>query len=336
MEAKPLKKTKILSVIMAVLMVFGLCGCNITDFIDIDNILGKEEPTDPVVVDPPVLEPDDPNWPVTAFGTEIEKAPEKVAVASPALAEYISDMNLMEKVCAVSDFCNFGGASSYDTIGSVRLPDMEAIKNAAPEYILTFAQYEESVLVELQQMDIKVIVIDAPQSLDELRELYRQIALFFLGVIEGPTFGESYVAEYDAALAELKYSGEAKKIAVIRALDYMMITGDTMENELLSAAGFVNAAGEHTGYVYNEESWKEFDPAAIFLNSDLHLIDLEGNDLYKKKSAVKGDKVYNVDVDALGICSRRSFAIVKDMLATVYSDYTGGTAYGPAYPSMYS
>ena len=185
-------------------------------------------------------------------------------------------------------------------------------------------------------MNIKVVVIDAPQSLDELRELYRNIALFFLGEIEGPTFGENYVAEYAAALAELKYAGEAKSVAVIRALDYMMITGGTMENELLTAAGFINAAGEQTGYIYNSEGWKEFDPAVLFVNSDIHLIDLEGSDLYKKKSAVKGDKVYNVDVDALGICSKRSFAIVKDMLATAYSDYTGGTAYEPAYPSMYS
>lgn len=321
---------------MAVLMVFVLCGCNITDVIDLDNLFGKEEPTDPIEVEPPVLEPDDPNWPVTVFGEEIEKAPEKVAVASPALAEYINDMELMEKVCAISDFCNFGGASSYVSVGSVRIPDMESIKEAAPEYILTFAQYEENILVELQQMNIKVIAIDAPQSIDELRELYRNIALFFLGEIEGPTFGENYVAEYDAALAELKYAGEAKSVAVIRALDYMMITGGTMENELLTAAGFINAAGEQTGYTYNSEGWKEFDPAVLFVNSDIHLIDLEGSDLYKKKSAVKGDKVYNVDVDALGICSKRSFAIVKDMLATVYSDYTGGTAYEPAYPSMYS
>ncbi len=330
-----MKKTKLISVFLSAVLVFTFCGCDFINNLPFFGEGGNDEP--PLDVNPPeVIEPVDPNWPVTAFGTEIKKSPEKVAIASPALAEYINDMDLMDKVCAVSDFCNFSGASALASIGSVRLPDMEAIKEAAPEYILTFAQYEENTLIELQQMNIEVIVIEAPKSLDELRELYRQTALFFLGVIEGPTFGESYVAEYDAALAELKYTGEAKSVAVIRALDYMMITGGTMENELLSAAGFINAAGEQSGYMYNEEGWKEFDPAVLFVNSDIHLIDLEGSDLYKKKSAVKGDKVYNADVDALGLCSKRSFAIVKDMLATVYSDYTGGTAYEPAYPSMYS
>lgn len=326
-----MKKLKLLSFILAAATVFSFAGC---DFID---NFAEDEPDVPPEDPVEVVEPVDPNWPVTAFGAEIEKAPEKVAVASPALAEYISDMGLLEKVCAVSDFCNFGGASAMETIGSVRLPDLEAIKTASPDYILTFAQYEESILIEIQQMNIEVIVITAPQTLDELRDLYREIALFFLGAIEGPTFGEDYVAEYDSALAALSYNGAKKNIAVIRALDYMMITGGTMENELLAAAGFSNAAEAESGYMYsNSENWKEFNPEALFINSDIHLIDLESSDVYKKKTAVKGDKVYNVDVDALGLCSKRSFAILKDMLATVYPDYNEGTPLEPAYPSMYS
>ena len=313
-------------------MVFSFCGCDI-----INNLPGfgeSEEPDEPINV-PEVLEPIDPNWPATAFGTELEKAPEKVAVASPALAEYISDMGLMEKVCAVSDYCSFSGSSAILSIGSVRLPDMEAIKTAAPEYILTFSAYEESILIELQQMNVSVIVISAPQSLDELRETYRQIALFFKGAVDGISYGEDYVAKYDLALSSLAYSGEKKTAAFIRGLDYTMIPADSMAGELLAAAGFINAAGEATGYTFPEEGWKEFDPNVIFLNPDIHLIDLETSDLYKKKSAVKNDLVFNADFDSIAVCSMRSFAIIKDMLATVYADYTQGTPLEPAYPSMY-
>lgn len=323
------------------IMTFSFSGCDFIENIDFDKIFDmsffEDEQSTESSSSLPEEEPEpvDPNWPVTAFGKEITAAPQKVAVASPALAEYINDMRLLNNVCAVSDYCSFGGASVIPSIGSVRLPDMTAIKNAAPEYILTFSQYEESILIELQQMNIDVIVIDAPQSLDELREIYRQIALFFLGAVEGPSFGESYVAEYDGAILDLSYSGERKTAAFVRALDYMMVTGGTMENELLSAAGFANAAGELTGYTYPSENWKEFDPEVLFVNSDIHLIDLESSDLYKKKSAVMGDRVYNVDLDTLALCSRRSLEILKDMLATVYEDYPFGTPLEPAYPSMY-
>ena len=118
--------------------------------------IGASEPDGPANMPevPEVLEPVDPNWPVSVFGTEIEKAPEKVAVFSPSLAEYIFDMGLNEKIVAVPDYCGFSGASSYPTVGSVRLPDMEAVKEAAPEYILTFAEFEESILIEFQQMNV--------------------------------------------------------------------------------------------------------------------------------------------------------------------------------------
>lgn len=328
-----MKIKKIVSFFLAGIMLLSFSGC---EFIEKLPFFTEDEPDEPPVIETPeVIEPVDPNWPVSAFGTEIEKAPEKVAVASPALAEYIFDMGLSEKISALPDYCGFAGAVSYPSIGSVRLPDLEAIKEAAPEYILTFSAYEENILIEIQQMNITVINIEAPESLDELRALYKEIALFFKGTVDGVSFGENYVAEYDSALSALAYSGEQKTAAFIRALDYMMITGGTMEQELISAAGIKNAAETYSGYTFPEENWKEFDPEVIFLSTDLHLIDLETNDLYKKKTAVKGDKVYNADIDVLALGSMRSFDILKNLLATLYEDYTGGTVLEPAYPSLY-
>ena len=328
-----MKIKKLLSLFLAAAMLFSFSGCEFIENLPFFTEDGPDEP--PVIETPEVIEPVDPNWPVSVFGTEIEKAPEKVAVASPALAEYIYDMGLMENVAAVPEYCSFPAAMSYPSIGSVRLPDMEAIKEAEPEYILTFSAYEENILIEIQQMNITVINIEAPESLDELRALYKEIALFFKGAVDGVPFGEDYVSEYDSALSAIAYTGEQKTAAFIRALDYMMITGGTMEQELLSAAGIKNAAETYSGYTFPEENWKEFDPEVLFVNTDIHLIDLETSDLYKNKSAVKGDKVYNADIDVLALGSRRSFDILKNLLATLYEDYTGGTVLEPAYPSMY-
>ena len=328
-----MKIKKLLSLFLAAAMLFSFSGCEFIENLPFFTEDGPDEP--PVIETPEVIEPVDPNWPVSVFGTEIEAQPERVAVASPALAEYIYDMGLMENVAAVPEYCSFPAAMSYPSIGSVRLPDMEAIKEAEPEYILTFSAYEENILIEIQQMNITVINIEAPESLDELRALYKEIALFFKGAVDGVSFGEDYVSEYDSALSAIAYTGEQKTAAFIRALDYMMITGGTMEQELLSAAGIKNAAETYSGYTFPEENWKEFDPEVLFVNTDIHLIDLETSDLYKNKSAVKGDKVYNADIDVLALGSRRSFDILKNLLATLYEDYTGGTVLEPAYPSMY-
>lgn len=322
----------IISFLLAFLLLFGLSGCDMIN----DLLKDEDNPSQSESSAPEVVEPVDPNWPVTAFGTEIKEKPGDIAVASPALAEYIFDMGLFDSILAVSDYCHFSGASELPSIGSVNLPDMNAIKEISPKYILTFAPYEESVLVTLQQMNIDVIVINAPKSLDSLKELYRQIALFFCGNEEGTLFGDSYVAEYEAAVNSITYSGEKAKVGFLRAFNSTVITGDTMENELFTLVGFINVASEERGYAFPEEKLSEFDPSVLFVNNSIHIIDLETNELYKKKSAVKNDKIYGVDFDCVALCSRRSLSIVKDMLATVYSDYQGGTALSPAYPSKYT
>ncbi len=320
-----MKKSKIFLIFLSFVLILTLFGCDFEK---------NENPTDDID-SPIVTEPSDPNWPVSVFETEIEKEPESVAIASPALAEYIYDMGLTEKVCAVSDNCGFGGASSYINIGSVRIPDMDAIKKAMPEYIISFTEYEESVLIELQQMNIKVITISAPQTLEELKTLYKELALFFKGAENGVSVGDEYVEKYDLAIETLKYKGERKSAIFIRALDRMVITGNTLAGELISAVGIENAAESYSGYVIPEENLPETDPDVIFVNTDIHIIDLESSDVYKKKTAVKGDMVYNADIDVLGIGSRRSLAILENLLATLYEDYEYGTALEPAYPSMY-
>lgn len=320
-----MKKSEIFLICLSFILILALFGCSFTE---------NEEQSDDID-SPLVTEPIDPNWPVSVFQTEIEEEPESVAVASPALAEYIYDMGLTEKICAVSDNCGFGGASSYINIGSVRLPDMDAIKKAAPEYIISFTEYEESVLIELQQMNIKVITISAPQTLEELKTLYKELALFFKGAEDGVSVGDEYVEKYDLAIETLKYNGERKTAIFLRTLDRMVITGNTLAGELISAVGIENAAENYSGYVIPEENWSEIDPDAVFVNTDIHIIDLESSDIYKKKTAVKSDMIYNADIDVLGIGSKRSLAILENLLATLYEDYEYGTALEPAYPSMY-
>ena len=332
-----MKPQKILAFFLALLLVFSLSGCEyLNKAIEFLTESETEEPTEPVE---PEIEPEpvvtDPNWPVAIGDLTVEKAPETVAVASPALAEYLYDMGLLEKTSALCDGCAFGGAAkNYPSVGSVLLPDLAVIEEIQPEYILTLSSYEESVLIELQQMDITVISFAAPQSFDELEALYRELALFFLGAEDGKTFGEDYVTGYEMAKDAVHYDGEKSGIACLRGMDRLMLTGEGIAGELLSVC-FENVAGNYTGYEYPEDDWKEFDPDAIFVGGELRIKDLETSDFYKGKRAVKNDKVFLVDLDALSLGSLRSFAILKDMMATVYADYTEGTALSPAYPSIY-
>lgn len=336
-----MKLKKLFTVIISIILVLSLASCdsfmNIVDKIIEQHENGKnsqntesEEEND-VELDPVVV---DPNWPASVFGTELSSAPEKVVCATPALCEYINDMGLLERLDGVCGNCPFEIPKGLPNIGSVLLPDMEILSGLSPKYLLTFAQYDEDSLIKLQQMDTEVIVIKAPESLDSLRDLYRELAVFFLGAEDGKTYGEDYVKKYDSALSEIEYSGEKVSAAFLRRMDFLMFTGDTLAGEILSRS-FDNVAEEYTDYEYPEESWKEFEPSIIFVTGRIHIEDLESSDLYKKKIATKGDKIFSVDLDAISVGGLRSFEIIKDMLSTAYKDYTGGNVLEPAYPSLY-
>ena len=292
---------KITALLLAAAMLFCFSGCEFFDKLydmHINNGKNNSSSSSEPESAPEPMEVD-PNFPVTVFGTEISAEPQKVAAASPALAEYIDDLGLFERLCASCDFSVVAAGASLPSVGSPALPDFEAIKAAAPEYILTLAPYDEASLTKLQQMNVTVLVLKAPQSLDEAA-----------------------------------YSGEKASALFLRGMDNLVITGDSLGGELLSRC-FANAAGEAEGFEILTDDISAIKPDIIFVGGTVRLKDLESSDLYRKKSAVKNDRVFLADLDALSTASLRSFSVLRDMMATAYDDYTAGTKLEVAYPSIY-
>ena len=327
---------KITALLLAAALLLSLSGCEFFDKLYDMHIKGEkngssssesESVPEPMEVDP--------NWPVTVCNTEIAAAPQCAAVASPALAEYISDLGLLDRLCAACDFCDFSeAAQALPSVGSPALPDFDAIKAAAPEYILSLAEYDEASLIKLQQMNITVLVFAAPKTLDDVRALYTEVALFFRGAEAGAAEGGAFLQKYNAALDEAAYSGEKASALFLRGMDNLVITGDSLGGELLSRC-FINAAGDAAGFEIPVDDISGIKPEIIFAGGRVRLKDLEGSDLYRKKAAVKNDRVFLADLDSLNTASLRSFAVLKDMMATAYEDYTGGEKLDVAYPSMY-
>ncbi len=293
----------------------------------------------------PEAEPD-PNWPAEVSGITLETAPETVISMSPILTELLYDMDLGDKLAAVSNYCTDkdGNDPGLPKVGTVILPDLTAVAEIGPDYILTMAQFSESDLLALQQMNTEVIVFSAPQDLAGQEALMKELAIFFLGKESGVAAAANFVTEYEARLqavtspaAEyLKTNGASVRVACLRVLNSTYATGDTLANEYLETAGLTNAAAEYTDWDIGEDGIAAVDPDLLFVNEGIHIADLETSDLYKKKTAVKGDKIYAVDLDLLSRGSLRSLDVLETMLATVLPDaYPALEPLSPAYPSIY-
>lgn len=335
---------KILPFLLAALLM--LSGCSgmekIKEFFGAETESGAESPE---ISSEPEAAPN-PDWPAEVSGVTLEAAPETVISMSPVLTELLYDMGLGEKLVATSDFCTdeSGSDPCLPKVGTTVLPDLAAVAEIKPDYVLTMAQFSESDLLALQQMNTEVIVFSAPQDLGGQEALARDLAVFFLGKESGAAAAADFSAAYEARLqavtspaAEyLETNGASASVACLRVLNSTYATGDTLADEYLEAAGLLNAAAEYTGWEIGEEGIAAVDPDVLFVNEGIHLADLETSDLYKKKSAVKGDKVFAVDLDLLSRGTLRSLDVLQTMLATVLPDaYPDLEPLQPAYPSIY-
>jgi len=341
-EASAMKK--ILPFLLAALLILSGCSGmeNIEEFFGSKPESGSESSE---ISSEPESEPD-PNWPAEVSGITLEAAPETVVSMSPILTELLYDMGLGDKLAAVSSFCTDenGDDPGLPKVGTAVLPDLTAIAEIQPEYILTMAQFSESDLLALQQMNAEVIVFSAPQDLDGQETLMTDLAVFFLGKEDGASAATDFIAEYEAKLqavtspaAEyLEANGASVTVACLRVLNSTYATGDTLADEFLDAAGLQNAAADYTGWDIGEDGIAAVNPDVLFVNEGIHIADLETNDLYKKKTAVKGDQVYAVDLDLLSRGTLRSLDVLETMLATVLPDaYLDLEPLSPAYPSIY-
>jgi iron complex transport system substrate-binding protein len=248
---------------------------------------------------------------------------------SPILTELLYDMGLGDKLAAVSSFCTdeSGNDPGLPKAGTAVLPDLTAIAEIQPEYILTMAQFSESDLLALQQMNTEVIVFSAPQDLAGQEALMTDLAVFFLGKEAGASAAADFITEFEAKLQEvtspasgyLEANSASVTVACLRVLNSTYATGDTLADEFLEAAGLTNAAAEYTGWDIGEDGIAAVNPDVLFVNEGIHIADLETNDLYKKKTAVKGDKS-TPSLDLLSRGTLRSLDVLETMLATVLPD----------------
>lgn len=314
---------KLIFTVMSILLILSLCGC---------LPQSGEKPEEPEEPETVVFEP---GWPVTVAGVEMEKAPGKVACLSPALCEYISDSGYADRLCLISEGCLFGGAEKYRTAGTRLSPDIDALAAEGTEYLLAVGSFDDETMTLLQQKNIRILSFESPRSIDDVKSLMRDLAYFFEGSETGAASYESALARYESLIDSVMYTGSRKSALFLRCLDDLAITSDSLCGEILGLA-FDNAAGESTGFVLTGETIESMQPDVIFLGGDLRIRDLESSDLYKKKTAVKGDCVFACDLDSLAVGSERSFKILYNMMATAYEDFGRGEKLEPAYPSLYS
>jgi iron complex transport system substrate-binding protein len=126
---------------------------------------------------------------VEIYGESFESVPKSVVCLSPALVEMIYEEKADSFLVGVGQYCDYPETAMTDhpVCGSAANPDFEAIKALSPELLLTQSPIATKDLTALKAAGIRVLVIPAVKTVEDIQTLYDSLAeLFEVQTVELP------------------------------------------------------------------------------------------------------------------------------------------------------
>jgi iron complex transport system substrate-binding protein len=294
--------------------VFALCGCDsgitqeTSDIVSVDNgqrITGQIllEDSEETISD----------FPVTVNDTVVKSSPQHVICLSSSLTEMIYELGFGDRLIGRGTYCAYpGSVLSLKDYGKPASPDLEAIKKAAPDLLITATSIPSKDITVLSELGIPVLYIASPRSVDEFGRIYTALGMVFEGLFEGEKKGADVFLGVKSALT----SGAPSLGRFIYVTEGGFVAGgDTFEGSVLSLFG-ENIAKDSTGYSFDKSILSDDQPDVVVLNSDFPVSDLSSDDVFGKLDAVKNGKIISVSNSYFESPSGRITELVKELSST--------------------
>ena len=233
-------------VCVALLCAGVLCGCDKNDNIPSEIVVSGNNDSDDEIKP----------FPAESCGVTLEKAAEKVVSLSPATTEIVCEMGFGDRLCAVSDYCDYPESLSKPKVGSTENPDIDAIIELEPDVVFTLSLLSERDKYTLNRAGIEVLTPKNPESIEDYYTMYKEIAAAFYGkTISDPQKGE---------FKNVAVAGDARKQLEDAAVQAAQTESFVYINEMMTLSGNDTFAGavlglcgenlcDKSGYVMPEE-----------------------------------------------------------------------------------
>ena len=297
---------------------------------------------------PPDLQPqveDSPaDWPRTftdALGETVtlQAPPQRVISLSTGFAETIFTIGAGDRLVGRTDFVDHPPEIlQVPTVGGMINPSLEAIAALEPDLVLTVHGTPHDVVEGVRRTCVPVIARD-PVTVAEVLECTRDIGRYLGIEQEADALADDLEARRDAVAEgawDVARQGRPSVLFVID-LDNVFVAGaGHFVDDMIQIAGGVNAATLAAGEAAGQ--WPSLSlEAVVALDPDIIIMALEddrgevvdGAALLRQRpawrdlSAVRGDRVYNIDPDLTSRAGPRLFDALEQ-IAGIVSDAVGG------------
>lgn len=264
------------------------------------------------------------SYPAIVKGVTVEGQPKAVVSLSPAITNTIYELNLMDRLVGMSDYCpTLPGTDGLPKLGTAQNPNIEGIIAAAPQVVLTSSAMSKKNITALSDKGIKTIVIPSVSTLSELSEYYQDIAVCLSGNTDGAARSANTYENLMQRIDQLKKiigAAPGKTYLFAETLSGNVATGDTLESDILKTIGLNNVAESQTSWVMDKDAIGSSAPDFVFYNSTISREQLAASTIFGALAAVQQGHAIQIATKPFEYQSTSVFDTLYTIAKAVYPD----------------
>lgn len=260
----------------------------------------------------------------TAKEVIIKEESMRIISIAPTITELIYALGKGDQLVGKSDYCNYPEATNgVQSIGSLDEPNVEKILELQPDIVFVSAHFKEDIAKKLEDLGIQIVVIYNAEDFNGSYEAINMVG----ELINAKDKSQELVASLEKEIQAIKEKVREREMPKVYYVvgfgkdgDYTA-TGDTFIAQMIESAGGANIAMDAIGWKYSLEKIIEEDPEYILISQNYGMKDeFELAEGYKALSAVKNDKVIEIDDDLLSRQGPRLAQGVESLAKILHPD----------------
>lgn len=243
---------------------------------------------------------------------EVPTSSEELRIVSlgPNVTEIIYALGAGDQLVGRTDYCNYPEeAFSVTSIGTLWEPNLEAILSLDADIAIASSIVDPSFIESLGKAGISAYQFYEEESLEGTYRLVQEVADAIGKTSEGEALVSGMKDRIEAVKAKVASIAEDQKKSTMYIISYgdwgdYAATGETYLNDVIEAAGGINAAKDGSYWSISKELLLSQDPDTILLGAYSYtdeaaaIADFSGLAPYSELTASKTGKVYTINGDA--------------------------------------
>ncbi len=264
------------------------------------------------------------------YEVSLKKTNDTIVSLGPNVTEIIYALGAGDRLIGRTDYCNYPEeALSVQSVGTLYEPNLELIISLNPSIVIASSIVDPAFMESLEKAGIETLQVIKEESLNGTYELIEEIAIAIGKTEEAAhlvTNLKDRIEKVTSITSQIPKDEKKSAVYIISWGDWgdYAATGDTYLNDVLEAAGAINAAKSASFWSISKELLISQDPDVVLLpkysysDPEADIIAFKATAPYSNLKASLNDAVYSVNGDAAERQGVRTADTIEEIAQLLY------------------